>query len=99
MSRLSHALMEVEEDTPTALLSDVPIGMENSDCVACVVFSQKDLAMVAFPVMEDIRRMGKLCDVTIKVRQTCFRRLNFEADRKTKRMKTNSVKWRCLGAI
>ncbi len=33
-----------------------------------VVFCQKDLSNVSFPVMEDIRRMGKLCDVTIKVK-------------------------------
>jgi hypothetical protein len=40
---------------------------EDDDLVECVVFTQKDLASVSMPVMEDIRRMGKLCDVTIKV--------------------------------
>ena len=40
----------------------------SSDLVECAVFTQKDLAFVAMPVMEDIRRDGKLCDVTIKVR-------------------------------
>ena len=39
----------------------------SSDLVECAVFTQKDLAFVAMPVMEDIRRDGKLCDVTIKV--------------------------------
>lgn len=33
----------------------------------CVVFQQLDLFSQGFPVMEEIRRQGKLCDVTIKV--------------------------------
>lgn len=32
-----------------------------------VVFQQPDLASSAFPIMEDIRKQGKLCDITIKV--------------------------------
>ena len=33
----------------------------------CFVFVEKDVHRGAFPIMEDIRRSGKLCDVTIKV--------------------------------
>ena len=32
-----------------------------------VVFYKSDLPNLAFPMMEDIRRRGKLCDVTLKV--------------------------------
>jgi len=39
---------------------------------ASVVFQQSDLTMSAFPVMEEIRRQGKLCDITIHVEDTCF---------------------------
>jgi len=45
----------------------------SSDLVECAVFTQKDLAFVAMPVMEDIRRDGKLCDVTIKVGDNSYR--------------------------
>ena len=45
----------------------------SSDLVECAVFTQKDLAAVALPVMEDIRRCGRLCDVTIKVRENATR--------------------------
>lgn len=31
------------------------------------IFNQDDLPMGGFQVMEDIRRKGKLCDVTLKV--------------------------------
>ena len=34
-----------------------------------VVFHRNDLPTQAFPVMEEIRRRGKLCDVTLKVMQ------------------------------
>ena len=37
-----------------------------------VVFQQTDLSSNAFPVMEEIRKQGKLCDVTIKVDDSCF---------------------------
>lgn len=33
----------------------------------CVVFQQLDMFPQCFSVMEDIRRQGKLCDVTLKV--------------------------------
>ena len=33
-----------------------------------VMFHQRDLPNVSFPVIEEIRRMGKLCDVTIRVK-------------------------------
>ena len=32
-----------------------------------VIFMKEDLPNLAFPAMEQIRRQGKLCDVTIKV--------------------------------
>ena len=32
-----------------------------------IVFHKEDLPKTAFPVFEDIRRQGKLCDVTLKV--------------------------------
>lgn len=32
-----------------------------------VVFHKDDLPKTAFPVFESIRRLGKLCDVTLKV--------------------------------
>jgi hypothetical protein len=34
-----------------------------------IVFTKCDLPLLAFPLMEDIRRRGKLCDVTLRVRQ------------------------------
>lgn len=37
---------------------------ENKDCV---IFQQHDLFSQGFPIMEEIRRQGKLCDVTLKV--------------------------------
>lgn len=33
-----------------------------------VRFLKEDLPKCAFPMFEDIRRQGKLCDVTLKVR-------------------------------
>ena len=32
-----------------------------------VVFNKADLPLMAYPLYEDIRRRGKLCDVTLKV--------------------------------
>lgn len=32
-----------------------------------VIFNQNDLHLDSFPVMKEIRRQGKLCDVTLKV--------------------------------
>lgn len=32
------------------------------------VFQKEDLPNLAFPIFEDIRRQGKLCDVTLKVK-------------------------------
>lgn len=39
---------------------------------APVIFQQADLASSAFPIMEDIRKQGKLCDITIKVDNSFF---------------------------
>ena len=44
------------------------VTAEDEDVADSFFFTQKDLPNVCLPVMEDIRRMGKLCDVTIKVR-------------------------------
>lgn len=32
-----------------------------------VIFKQDDLHLDSFPIMKEIRRQGKLCDVTLKV--------------------------------
>lgn len=37
-----------------------------------VIFQQDDLHIESFPLMKEIRRIGKLCDVTIKVRRSKF---------------------------
>ncbi|KAJ9573753.1 hypothetical protein L9F63_008877 [Diploptera punctata] len=37
-----------------------------------VIFQQLDLFSSGFPIMEDIRRQGKLCDVTLKVDDQSF---------------------------
>jgi len=36
-----------------------------------VVFNKADLPLMAYPLFEDIRRRGKLCDVTLKVTVLC----------------------------
>lgn len=33
-----------------------------------VIFKQEDLFAESFPLMKEIRRQGKLCDVTLKVK-------------------------------
>jgi hypothetical protein len=33
-----------------------------------IIFEQSDLFSIGFPIMEEIRRQGKLCDVTLVVR-------------------------------
>lgn len=38
-----------------------------SDKKDSVTFEQHDLFLQGFPIMEEIRRQGKLCDVTLKV--------------------------------
>lgn len=43
---------------------DAYMESENKDCV---IFQQHDLFSQGFPIMEEIRRQGKLCDVTLKV--------------------------------
>ena len=73
------SLLEADEDVP--LLLEVPrplLAGTNTTTSSvksgvtsdgdCSVFVQNDLATLSLPVMEDIRRHGKLCDVTIKVR-------------------------------
>ena len=36
------------------------------------IFHKEDLPLLAFPVLEDIRRQGKLCDVKLKVFSYCL---------------------------
>lgn len=43
----------------------------------CVIFQQNDLFSQGFPLMEEIRRQGKLCDVTLKVSGVKKFRVNF----------------------
>uniref|UniRef100_A0A1B6L363 Kelch-like protein diablo n=1 Tax=Graphocephala atropunctata TaxID=36148 RepID=A0A1B6L363_9HEMI len=44
----------------------------SSEAEECVIFQQLDLFSNGFPVMEEIRRHGKLCDVTLKVEDQSF---------------------------
>lgn len=37
-----------------------------------VIFQQDDLHSESFPLMKEIRRQGKLCDVTLKVKNGFF---------------------------
>ncbi|PRD33241.1 UNVERIFIED_CONTAM: Kelch-like protein 18 [Trichonephila clavipes] len=43
--------------------------MANDDSIT---FVQNDLACSSFPIFEDIKHLGKLCDVTLKVEDRCF---------------------------
>lgn len=46
------------------------MDFEDSDGIESdkiVIFKQDDLHSESFPLMKEIRRQGKLCDVTIKV--------------------------------
>lgn len=38
-----------------------------SESEECVIFQQLDIFAHGFSIMEEIRRQGKLCDVTLKV--------------------------------
>jgi len=53
-----------------------PIGepdlVELADCEESTIFHQKDLPNGGFSAMEDIRRQGKLCDVTLKIDDHSF---------------------------
>jgi len=68
-------LFEAEWDAFQVSISS-PIGepdlVDLSDTTESTVFYQKDLPNIGFPVMEDFRRQGKLCDVTIKVAEHSF---------------------------
>lgn len=41
--------------------------MDGIDSEKFVTFQQTDLHVESFPLMKEIRRQGKLCDVTLKV--------------------------------
>ena len=43
-----------------------------------VIFQKEDLPNLAFPAMEQIRRQGKLCDVTIKVKSAVVYSVQFD---------------------
>ncbi|CAL1262526.1 unnamed protein product [Larinioides sclopetarius] len=43
--------------------------MANDDSIT---FVQKDLPGNSFPIFEEVKRVGKLCDVTLKVEDRCF---------------------------
>lgn len=57
------------EDNPIGMQWNIPestrnvLEMNNEN----LVFQQNDLFPSAFPIMADIRRQGKLCDVVLKV--------------------------------
>ncbi|XP_069998111.1 kelch-like protein 18 [Penaeus vannamei] len=57
-----------EEDTKFELL-EIENLVESDDFT---IFNQEDLPVGGFQVMEEIRRKGKLCDVTLKVEDQCF---------------------------
>lgn len=40
----------------------------------CVIFKQDNLLAEGLPLMKEIRRQGKLCDVTLKVSHICCRK-------------------------
>ncbi|XP_063222468.1 kelch-like protein 18 [Bacillus rossius redtenbacheri] len=42
------------------------------ECEDCLIFQQTDLFSQGFPIVEEIRRQGKLCDVTLKVDDESF---------------------------
>ena len=64
-------------------------GMEDD---VCIHSEQGTLAKAAFPVMEEIRRMGKLCDVTINVSiWTCGLCLGFDCRNCTNRVNAVST--------
>lgn len=48
--------------------------LDNVDNDDCTFYNQDDHAHLGFQVMEDLRRKGKLCDVTLKV---CYNCLNY----------------------
>lgn len=43
------------------------LGESIEDDQKFVIYKHEDLFSESFPLMKEIRRMGKLCDVTLKV--------------------------------
>lgn len=67
-------LGDMEEEHLTKFdLGDLEHLVETDDFT---IFNQDDLPVGGFQVMEDIRRKGKLCDVTLKVGGGARRRGN-----------------------
>lgn len=56
---------------PTIVVNFVAMDLKDSmagiDDGKYVIYKQEDLFSESFPVMKEIRRQGKLCDVTLKV--------------------------------
>ncbi|XP_018016317.1 kelch-like protein 18 [Hyalella azteca] len=56
-------------------LADIKCGLDTLDSVDTedyTIFNQMDLSLLAFQNFEEIRRKGKLCDVTLKVEEQSF---------------------------
>lgn len=72
---MERSLNEVTSIMSSTLLSDDDFKVKyncsktslSSESDECVVFQQLDMFSQGFPIMEEIRRQGKLCDVTLKV--------------------------------
>lgn len=69
---LSLSLMNDAVEGLSSMDSD-NVFLSPSDGSECVVFTQKDLPTLAMPLIEEIRRTKKLCDVVIKVREIEFK--------------------------
>lgn len=51
---------------------DLAASSCSSDDEKYVIYKQDDLFSDSFPLMKEIRRQGKLCDVTLKVNMHCI---------------------------
>lgn len=66
MAESSNSSFETSEGDKIKYVS----GRSSVDSEECVVFQQLAIFPQGFSIMEEIRRMGKLCDVTLKVGKT-----------------------------
>lgn len=64
---------ELERQTFPSFLRDSSRDLENMAEDECYMFSQSDLPTSSFGLIEEIRRQGKLCDITLKVDGEIFR--------------------------
>lgn len=65
--------MVLERQTFPSFLRDSSRDLENMAEDECYMFSQSDLPTSSFGLIEEIRRQGKLCDITLKVDGEIFR--------------------------